>query len=754
MKEWSLTILKIFLSALGTYALGMLALLLFAWRRGSIVSRGPLLELASKPLLYAPRLGTWFMFLGYATRVLKDKAIQRAAKIYYDLPGRNARGELIDPTGKGASLIAAIANELETSQVVLIAGKGGAGKTTLLRRITQLSLTNALPASLNQYRPVLVTLADPAATPLQSITRALEERGVMVNDEVVEAQLEAGRFLVLFDQSDVTSEEKRTQFRQILEFAQANQRSNSRFVIASRHPRAIASEVPIFELQPLTTPYVRRLLAWFRLDQKQDQAVRAQLNYFEDSSLQPQLLSVILDSNGVVLKLSEIYRRYFESLLPAGLNADRINGWHDAAGILARCTLLDTGRQGAGLPHEPLIACLEKKRSYDGIEENALERLGRLHDLNFDSTLKLLNSFSEMGVLQRNERWRFADEKLEEYFAASYLVYYLRQRDTWPALDEWTRTPERQTAFFDILHLVRELLVGPPQTSIPPALPSLWTRYLKDEPALPDRVRYKGHEFIRIPAGPFLMGTNTAVVNELFARFDKQYVPREALDAETEQHTVQVSDFYIARYPVTNEDYKAFVSATNREPRIQDDEFSRNYNWNVQRRSFPAGKEKYPIGMVTWQDARAYCEWFGGRLPTEAEWEKAARGTDGRQWPWGDWQEGRCNCGGSLDLVPVGQYSSDSDSPYGASEMAGNVFEWCSSLFHGYPYDANDGRENLDAKGSRVVRGGPAGPWILKSRCAFRQGNNPDDFGFSIGFRVVLTDQALSAAEVIPSGEA
>lgn len=752
MKEWALTFLKYILPILSACLVGILALLLFAWRRSNIVSRGVLAALANKPLLWVPGIGRWFLFLGYSTRLLKDRAIQEVAKIYYDLPATDPRNQQIDPTTRGESVIAAIAKELETSQAVVVVGKGGAGKTTLLRRITHLSLTKALPASLDNYIPVLVTVGDAKETPLQAIVRSLVARGLLVDEDVMEAQLEAGKFLVLFDQSEVSSEEERKQFRDILDFANANQRSSSRFVIAARHPKSSLAGVPVFELQPLTEPYIRRLLAWLKLDQNRRAAVQAQLDYFKDGVLQPQLFSIILQTEGGVPPLSSIYRSYFRSLLSERTDADQINGWHDAAGILARCMMLDTGEQGVGLPHEQLMTCLARKRTYNDITEDSLERLQRLHGLNFDNGLRLLNRFAEMGVLRRNERWHFADEKLEQYFAASYLVDYLDQRHAWPALDEWTKTPEKQQAFLEILSLVREMLGPGSQIKIPATMPSLWRRYLRGEPSLPARVRFKGREFIHVPAGPFLMGSKAGVVDDLFAKFGNEFLPREALDAELPQHTVSVSDFYISRYPVTNEEYKAFIDATNHAIRIQDDEFSRGYNWDVQQRTYPPGKENYPVGMVKWQDAHAYCDWVEVRLPTEAEWEKAARGVDGREWPWGDWQEGRCNCGGSLELVPIGHYSPASDSPFGVSEMAGNMFEWCSSLFRGYPYRADDGRENMTVEGKRVVRGGPAGPWILKSRCAFRQGNEPGDFGFSIGFRVVLTDEALSQAEVIEGG--
>ena len=752
MKElWSTILKNSLLPLLGVCALGIGALILYAWSRGRFVSRATLLSLASKPLMYLPGLGNRFMFAGYTARFLNEQSIRQTGKIYFDLPAKDPRGQLIDPTTQGDSVIMALTRELQTPQPVLVVGKGGAGKTTLLRRIAQMSLTNSHHASLDGYVPVLVTVGNSSVSPLKAIVESLERRGVLANEEVVQAQLEAGKFLVLFDQSDVNSEAKRKQFREIVDFANRNKDTDSRFIIACRHPKALPPGVPIFELQPLTAPYISRLLTRRNLDKRRQEAVREQLKYFPDQPLQPQLLSILeQDYSGPVPTLSNIYERYFRSLLPEGTDADAINGWRDAAGILARCMMLDTGKRGSGLSHEPVMACLDADHTYNDITENSLQRLQRLHGLKFASGLELLNALADMGILQRDEsRWRFTDDKLEQYFAASYLVDYLKQRDAWPTLGEWTKSSETQHSFLDVLRLVRELLDQPPAAGVLAALPSLWKRFLNREPLYPARVRFKGREFVHVPAGPFLMGTNAAAADELFAKFADKFLSREALTPESPQHTVSVSDFYIARYPVTNEEYKAFVDARNYPLRIQDDDFSRNYNWSLEYRTYPSGKQNYPAPMVSWRDAQAYCDWLGVRLPTEAEWEKAARGTDGREWPWGSWQEGRCNCGGSLDILSVGEFSGDGDSQYGVSDMAGNVFEWCSSLFRLYPYRADDGREDLEADGLRVVRGGAAGPSILKSRCAFRQGNKPDDYGFSIGFRVVLTDRALNEAEII-----
>ncbi len=208
--------------------------------------------------------------------------------------------------------------------------------------------------------------------------------------------------------------------------------------------------------------------------------------------------------------------------------------------------------------------------------------------------------------------------------------------------------------------------------------------------------------------------------------------------------SLHLDSYWIGRHEVTNQQYAAFVQATG---------YEAEGNW---REYFQPGRERHPVVSVSWEDARAYCRWAGLRLPTEAEWEKAARGTEGRIHPWGDsWQPDWCNHRAMqrADLLammaplhegrgtlPVGSFP-EGRSPYGLWDMAGNVFEWTSSSFDPYPYDPEDGRESHDEPVEVALRGGG---WAYEHVGFFRTDTRsrckPPIFAFFVGFRVAATE--------------
>ncbi len=190
-----------------------------------------------------------------------------------------------------------------------------------------------------------------------------------------------------------------------------------------------------------------------------------------------------------------------------------------------------------------------------------------------------------------------------------------------------------------------------------------------------------------IPAGPFRMGTD-------MERADPQNGP---------EHVVDLPAYKIDKYPVTNAQYARFVAATG---------YRAPLDWKGGK--IPLGLKLHPVTMVTWSDANAYAQWARKRLPTEAEWEKAARGTDGRRWPWGNTMEpSRLNTYYTVgSTTPVTKYPQGA-SPYGLLDMAGNVNEWTSSDF--LPYQGTKASlEMFDVGGGsrtrnihfKVLRGG------------------------------------------------
>jgi len=204
------------------------------------------------------------------------------------------------------------------------------------------------------------------------------------------------------------------------------------------------------------------------------------------------------------------------------------------------------------------------------------------------------------------------------------------------------------------------------------------------------RIREKdGKEMVRVPAGRFLYGDD--------------------------KREVELPEFWVDKAPVTNGEYARFVAETGHQP---------PEHW---KGKIPPKKiANHPVVNVSRDDAAAYATWAGGRLPTEEEWEKAARGTDGREYPWGDWAEGRCNSkeAGIGGTTPVGQYSPQGDSPYGCQDCAGNVWEWTASEHE---------------QGAQVGRGGAFDFDRSAARCAYRRRSSPHgDWYFFGGFRVVV----------------
>ncbi len=245
-----------------------------------------------------------------------------------------------------------------------------------------------------------------------------------------------------------------------------------------------------------------------------------------------------------------------------------------------------------------------------------------------------------------------------------------------------------------------------------------------------------------VAEGIFAMGSNTA---------------RDplAFDDELPAHPVNVAAFSIGIYPVTVAEYACAVRAEQvPEPRINDDPYVRRPNEHMATWEQQLQHPDHPVVNVSWNHAVAYVLWLAQvtgqswRLPTEAEWEKAARWDAKQQiariFPWGDkWDRARANAldGGSETTTAVGAFAANGDaSPYGAHDMAGNVWEWCSSLAKPYPYNIKDGRELMSSSGRRVMRGGSWRVIPRYARAASHINYSRFHIQSDIGFRLALGD--------------
>ena len=269
-------------------------------------------------------------------------------------------------------------------------------------------------------------------------------------------------------------------------------------------------------------------------------------------------------------------------------------------------------------------------------------------------------------------------------------------------------------------------------------------------------------QMVTIPAGKFLLGTSENELKEI-TKLHKGRDYQGGIKRELPQHEVTLAAYAIGRYPVTNAEFRRFAEDggyTSREHWTEAGWQAKESNGWKQPRYWDDNQwndPSQPVVGVAWYEAAAYCNWLAHktgkpyRLPTEAEWEHAARGKEGYRYPWGDaWDKARCNNkeSGPGRTTPVGQYPSG-DSSFGVGDMVGQVWEWCSSKYGGIdlkpkfgdPYRSDDGREDLEGDDTRILRGGS---WYddlpaAYCRCGYRFRLDPDIRYNYRGFRCART---------------
>ena len=250
-------------------------------------------------------------------------------------------------------------------------------------------------------------------------------------------------------------------------------------------------------------------------------------------------------------------------------------------------------------------------------------------------------------------------------------------------------------------------------------------------------------EWVSIPESTFLMGSTPEETKAAYedAKLRSSMLEQHTFHAELPRHPVYLSTYEISRYEITNAQYRAFVEATDRPT-------PRGHKGEETWADEALNGDTQPVVGVTWFDAQAFAEWIGGSLPTEAQWERAARGAEGRTYPWGNTPpkaRQHANFARRYNRpIPVGQFPKG-ESPNGIADLAGNVWEWCLDEYSPTFYQQHSGGTpqdplNLrfrDVLRARVIRGGAwdVGRAFLRSSLRFKF--YPLDSTHTIGFRVV-----------------
>jgi len=250
--------------------------------------------------------------------------------------------------------------------------------------------------------------------------------------------------------------------------------------------------------------------------------------------------------------------------------------------------------------------------------------------------------------------------------------------------------------------------------------------FLFSGPDVSGVLKAQAGEMVLIPEGPFIMGSTEEDIRWAAKQFHS-----ESLDwyrDETPAHSVSLPAFQIDKFEVTFGDYTAYMAATGKHPPREIENSRLNH-------------PRQPVVSVSWQEAKDYCLWAKKRLPTEAEWEKAARGTDRRHYPWGNEPDAlNANIRGRGDSyrnTSLGGKFPEGASPYGVMDMSGNVWEWTEDWLQ--PYPDNDHANEFYGKKFKVIKGGSWDSNLDLARPAVRGKALPDQKKNYIGFRCVAS---------------
>jgi formylglycine-generating enzyme required for sulfatase activity len=363
-------------------------------------------------------------------------------------------------------------------------------------------------------------------------------------------------------------------------------------------------------------------------------------------------------------------------------------------------------------------------------------------------------------------------------YVLAAVLFLVTVRQILPGAD----APKEPTSCWRKGLAISGLVLGLLVLALAVALPNLWPVRRLRQPTEPGvgntRVREAdGMVMVYVPAGEFRMGTEgLAWIRRPGSPRDQERVGLGAYGFEDErpQRRVYLDGFWIDRTEVTVSMFRTFVQDTGYETTAERQGWGKPWadgpmelewpkvpgaDWQHPRGPEALAEDDHPVAQVSWEDAAAYCEWAGGSLPTEAQWAKACRGTDGRMWPWGNryeanrassceaqcpierWKDDRFDDGYAF-TAPVGSFP-DGASPYGALDMAGNLWEWVAD-WYAEDYYGRSPYENPSGPEWGTVRAMRGGSWYdtgVWKTCTVRHQNPATDLYDDVGFRCAMPDQ-------------